>query len=505
MSQEQARNGPANSVRLCLRPLQAIPGLQPVYPLESAALTIGRHPSNHICVPVEAVSRYHARIEKQGDRWVVVDLGSSNGTFIRGQRIEQAALEPGLTVQFGNVEFRCEGLEAAAGDEYGLKTPVEFVAGDRHQSHFILQAEAGRREAIPGKIIEVPPDPEALVKAYRRLAVLYKLSDLLRSAPEEPQLLECFMDLIFQVVPADRGVILMRAAPDEELQIRVARTREHAQPKTPIAVSRTIIDKCMEERLAILSQDAVSDARFKASESIVLHDIRSTMVVPLVSGNAILGVIHLDTRESVRAFNDDDLHFVTSLADDLALYLDHRRVLEESVRNQEMAAVGEVITDLAHNIKNVLLLAEGSIKLMDRLIDSGDLARVRENWTLTQRTLARISTMVKEMLDYSRAPQIVKTQCNLNTLVREQCHSYRSEFEKKGIKVKLRLDRRIEDCMLDAHGLERALLNLLVNACEAIQHDHGENQGDRGEEGAGDTASGGRGRCPPPHPHPPKA
>jgi signal transduction histidine kinase len=462
---------------LVLRPLQMMDGLQEFYPLSGEKITIGRHPTNDINIPVESVSRFHARIEKQGDRTALIDQDSSNGTYVNGKRIQTADLEIGQTVTFGNVQFRYELAESAAASsgERFAKTPVEFVSANQKQSHLIMQAEAGKRETVPlDKFIQVPADRESLVKAYRKLAVLYKLSDVLRSAPEEQQLLECFVDLVFEIVPADRAVILMREGPDEDLQIRVARSREAPDQSGSIAISRTIIDRCIAERLAILSQDAMSDERFKGAESVVLHDIRSTMVVPLVGQRGILGVLHLDTRESVHAFNDDDLNFVTSLANDLALFLDHRRISEENLRNQEMAAVGEVITDLAHNIKNILLLAEGGIKLMDRLIDEGDLPRVQQTWDLTQKTLGRISTMVKEMLDFARAPHVAKVQANLNTLVRETCESYKTEFENKGIRVKLRLDRRVGDTMLDAEGLDRALVNLLLNACEAIRHDHGE-------------------------------
>lgn len=462
---------------LCLSGLQPIPGVQDVYPLHGATITIGRHPSNDINIPVESVSRFHARIDQQGDQFVVVDLNSSNGTYINRERVQEGRLEAGQVIAFGNVEFRCERFdpEALLAEQRSLKTPVQIVGSDRKHSHLILEAEAGRRETVSfEKLVEVSPDRDALLKACRKLAILYKLSDILRAAPQEQRLLECFMDLIFEVVPADRGALLICEEPGEEPQIRVARSREGASDKEPISISRTIIDRCMEERVAILSQDAASDERFKASESVLLHDIRSTMVVPLVSRGTILGVLHLDTRESVRAFNDDDLHFATSLANDLALYLDHRRISEENQHNQAMAAIGEVITDLAHNIKNILLLAEGGIKMTDRLIDQGDLERVRQTWQLTQKALERISTMVKEMLEYVRAPQVRTTPANLNTLVRETCESFKTQFENKGITVRLRLDRRIEDSMFDPQAIERALVNLLVNACQAIQHDHGE-------------------------------
>ncbi|KPL09197.1 hypothetical protein AMJ85_07045 [candidate division BRC1 bacterium SM23_51] len=470
-------DGIAKTPAICLRLVQPVEGLEPAHPLGGTTTTVGRHPSNDISIPVESVSRFHARIEQQGDQVLVVDLNSSNGTYVDGTRIEKGYLKPGHTVIFGNVEFRCESTEPEAEvvEDQFLKTPVRFVEAENKQSRLITEAEAGKRETAPlGAFIEVPTDRDTLAKAYRKLAALYRLSDILHAAPEEQQLLESFMDLIFEVVPADRGVILMRDDPDGGLEIRVSRSREPSDESGPIALSGTIIDRCMQERVAVLSQDATTDERFKAAQSVLLHDIRSTIVVPLVSESAILGVLHLDTRECVHAFTDDDLSFVTSLADDLALFLDHRRISAENQRNQEMAAVGAVITDLAHSIKNVLLLAEGGIQLMDRLIEEGDLERIGQSWQLTQKGLGRISTMVKEMLDYSRAVKVKKTKSNLNDVVRETCQSFQTEFENKGIALNLHLDPKLENAWLDVKGLERSLVNVLVNAREAINHDHGE-------------------------------
>lgn len=468
-----------NNRPLVFRAVRPPVGVKDEYPVAGDTVTVGRHPSNDLNVPADSVSRFHARIAKQDGEFVVTDLESSNGTFYDDQRVKSARLEPGHKVMFGNVEFEI-GLDDTRRDPRGieerlLETPVHFVGSDRKRSRLIFEAQVGRRDTTPiQQFVKGPLDREELDKAYKQLATLYKLSDILRSMPEEQSLLESFLDLVFEVMPADRGVVLLRETPEDEVVPRVSRSRQLTDGDKPIAMSQTIIDRCMDEKIAILSQDALSDQRFKAADSVLLHDIRSTIVVPLISHGDILGIIHLDTRESAQAFDDDDLHFVTNLADDLALYLGHNRALEEIRRNQEMAAVGNVITDLAHNIKNILLLAEGGIKLMDRLIDSGDLDKVQQNWELTQKTLGRISTMVKQMLDYTRAPQINLKSGNVNRIIRETCESYKTEFEDKGIAVKLRLDKRVEDGTLDIEGLERCLVNLLVNACEAIQHDNGE-------------------------------
>jgi hypothetical protein len=72
-----------------------------------ARVRIGRHPDNEVSFDahrdLDASSR-HAEIRAEADRWVLVDVGSSNGTFVEGKRVTELSLAPGvpLVVEFGS-------------------------------------------------------------------------------------------------------------------------------------------------------------------------------------------------------------------------------------------------------------------------------------------------------------------------------------------------------------------------------------------------------------------
>src|SRR5689334_6989946 len=71
-------------------------------------IVIGREPASDIVLSDGSVSRKHARIEKQGDAWKVIDNASANGTYVDGQRVAETALRNGQEVRFGAVAFKVE-------------------------------------------------------------------------------------------------------------------------------------------------------------------------------------------------------------------------------------------------------------------------------------------------------------------------------------------------------------------------------------------------------------
>src|SRR5690349_18485316 len=75
------------------------------YPLSAAALTLGRGPEQDIAIPHKSLSRKHARVELADGKYVVVDLGSKNGTFVNGARELRRELRHGDTVTLGEVDL----------------------------------------------------------------------------------------------------------------------------------------------------------------------------------------------------------------------------------------------------------------------------------------------------------------------------------------------------------------------------------------------------------------
>jgi cytochrome P450/NADPH-cytochrome P450 reductase len=113
-----------------LRPEPIPPAGEPsvVRPLPTTALRIGRTPDNDIVVPDPGVSRHHAELRSVAGAYRIVDLDSSNGTFVNGQRVTAAPLSEGDIVGIGPSTFRLAGQElqefASAGVGVGVGVGV---------------------------------------------------------------------------------------------------------------------------------------------------------------------------------------------------------------------------------------------------------------------------------------------------------------------------------------------------------------------------------------------
>ena len=456
-----------------LFPLVKSESLEAEYLLTKVVVTVGRHPNNIITVQQEAVSRHHAKIEKKDDQFILVDLNSSNGTFVNGRRIKAHELQEGDVLTFGDTEFGFSFKPKEKREEVEEDTTVSLLP-DEDATSTILKTK--KTDSTPLPLAEATgADRQELIKANMRLATLYRLSDLLRDANDKETILERVMNLIFEVLPADRGVILGRLSDQiGDFEPLIVKYRgDKPISKQTIAISRTIVERSAREKIAILSRDAKTDERFKESESIVMHDIRSTMCVPLIAKDRILGVLHVDTRESVKAFTEADLTFLSSLGNELAQSLDNLQMRELMVQQAKMAAIGQTITGVAHNIKNILQLTKGGSQVMDKSLKEGSIENARASWEIIKRGEEKISKFIRDMLDFSRARSGPKKRSNVNSIISEIYETIKNQMDQKNIEVKLKLDKNIPERNLSEDGIYKCLMNLIINSSEAIKHEQG--------------------------------
>jgi signal transduction histidine kinase len=185
-------------------------------------------------------------------------------------------------------------------------------------------------------------------------------------------------------------------------------------------------------------------------------------------------VIYVDTKENIQVFTEEDLAFLTSIANELAISIEHLRFRDELISKERVAAIGETITSVAHNVKNMLLLSKGGRDLMDKHIEQGSIESIKECWGVITTGLDKISSLVKDMLDFSRKRKVEYSECDLNEIIRDIAKSFEGELNEKGIQLALNLDTHIQSRQLDSEGLQRAIVNLVVNAIQAISRKDGE-------------------------------
>ncbi len=461
------------------------PGLEEKYVLHHPHSTVGRHPTNTICIPLDSISRFHARIDLRGSHYILQDLNSSNGTFVNGERISSATLHDSDLVVFGNVDFEFVN-EASATRGMRRETPeIHTPSLDIRETPLPPGRRPGTTKVIRATDIRdtssyisssATGDRETLVKVNNRLATLYALSELLRESASRPEkeILSDVLDLVFESVSADRGAILTRFSRDaREFDVAVIKHRERPIFDEKLAVSRTILDRVVNEKVAVLSSDALTDERFQGSESIIAQNIRSTMCVPMISEARVLGIIHLDTQTSRKHFTEDDLEFVTSLATEVAVSIENMRMREERFHRERLAAVGETVAGISHNVKNILLLSQGGSEILDRALEAGDLGQSRESWSVVRRGIDKIGKLVKDMLDYSSTRKPSLASVDVNELICQIAEEIEEVLVKSNIRLVLELDESLDEFRTDEHGLSRTLTNLLINAAESIPHDEG--------------------------------
>jgi adenylate cyclase len=306
------------------------PGLsteQP-HPLPEGHSTIGRTGENTFRVLHLSLSRRHARLERDGTRVVLVDLGSKNGTLVQGARVERYELRDGDSFQCGDVLFK-------------LTSALEVVEPTHIQdlkTRFSLPSmeELLERERTVGSqsALKVRQARQAALRSAEKLEVLLKVSQLLSSAGPIDGLLERIAQLVFQILDVDRVVILLVDALSGELRPRVARFLTGEVPSGAF-YSQHVVDYVRTHSVAALFADALDDPRLTGADSVMLQSIRSAMCVPLKPQDAVLGVLYVDNLARVNGFTEEDLEFLTAFGNQAAIALENsllsERLAEEAV------------------------------------------------------------------------------------------------------------------------------------------------------------------------------
>ena len=143
------------------------------------------------------------------------------------------------------------------------------------------------------------------------------------------RLLAKILDAAFQLLPADRGVVLLY---DEarELKPRCVRTKQAHASQEDVILSTTIIEEVLRDKAAVLSSDASVDSRFQQAHSIIMQGIRSTMGVPLLHGGEVFGIMMLDSQIAANAFTEKDLQLFQNVANQAAIAVQEQPLRPEA-------------------------------------------------------------------------------------------------------------------------------------------------------------------------------
>jgi Nif-specific regulatory protein len=279
-----------------------------LFTLELEEVSIGRETSNVFPIPDRSVSRRHSLIKREGEQFKLSDLESLNSTFVNDVPIKERMLAHGDRIKIGDSIFL-------------------FLTEENGETMAVSSVEFDEREGLTGgQTIEFRAD-EAFRLMARDLNALMKVSTTINSIRDLDALQQRLLELIFEVVPAERGAILLN---NEGLEgfTSVYGLDRRAGPDSTVRVSRTVVQRVLSEGVTILCNDVQESAEFAPAESVIATHINSLLCVPIALYEQVLGAIYLYTSDARARFAEDHLHIVTAIAGVTAAALENARHIE---------------------------------------------------------------------------------------------------------------------------------------------------------------------------------
>jgi adenylate cyclase len=323
------------------------------------SVVVGRGVQSDITIYDPTISRRHAQLTAGPDGVVVKDLNSSNGTCINGARVSTGRLTPRDSITFGKVLYQLE----ATGP---LAPPQSHVTGAAG-GNIVRQLQVGGAiaagitsfEGAKGRgQLRVAAASEDERQA-KKLSILLDIAQKLSGEFDLDRLLATVADVTFDVMNVDRVSIVLMNEATGELVPRHSRSRlgdtefQH--------VPRSISQKVIAERVAVLSHNTAADSRFKG-QSILMQSVRSAMCSPLMAaGDQVLGLLYVDNLTDTNSFSDEDLQFLVAFSGLAAIGIRNSRYAEQVQREALVRSNFERY--FAPNVAAEIAQQAGAVKL----------------------------------------------------------------------------------------------------------------------------------------------
>jgi signal transduction histidine kinase len=428
------------------------------FALSPRAYTVGRARQNDICLPEPSVSKFHARLVHENGRFTIEDQGSLHGIYVNAAKVPRAVLSSGDVVQLGNLTLKY----SRPGTEASTAAAAEFPWVEQQQ-------------------------------------LLLSLVQTLNSSLVVSQVLEQVLDAVLRITHADRGFLLLAEESAEDaryeavagLRLRVARRRGEALPLTESqGISRSVVRKAIESGQIVATGNAVADPTLRMAQSVILMDLRTIVCIPLCSPRAnldtgaeacaILGALYVDNQETSAPFSPESLKTAEALARHAALAIENARLFEREQRTirelreaqkqllqaEKLATIGRMAAGLAHELNTPLTYIMGNLELLHAHPLSG---AQQEMLGSIGKGADRIKSLTRSLLAFSRVSPEDMVPADPNDLIERSLELCRYQVLRSGVRLEKDLAEGLPPVKAVSNQLEMALINLIVNAVQAME------------------------------------
>ncbi|MBI1290764.1 HD domain-containing protein [bacterium] len=297
--------------------------------------TVGREATCGIMLDDPKVSRVHGTFVVRDGRLYFNDNKSTNGTFLNGERVSEAEIQHGDVLKLGSNEF-------ALLQEDDFRT-INFMSNVESAVTSKVSTQKVRIEDLAGKFSSIfryyaenqPNISEEEKKTLARterllngLQTIFAISQTMTKIVSIPELLPHISKSLFDVFEgAENLVVLLQDSEKKSMVVRHAASRD-SDEEPSVTISRTVLDRAIQEKCTLIANDAAQDSRLSSSESIIGFSVKSVMCAPLITGDNVLGALYFQNRMANVHYDDLDAELVTAFANQCAIAIENANLCD---------------------------------------------------------------------------------------------------------------------------------------------------------------------------------
>lgn len=436
--------------------------------------TIGRDQTNSIQVADPEISRCHAELHFRGDEYWIVDLKSSNGTFVNDKRIDSVKLQSGDQIRVGRTTFVFESQteEECSSSSFGPifdLMPTTPIPDDN-----LKQIESD--ETVPSEVAEW------IARAKSNIHVMYQTALVTSYHEDIDALFQRMLDLVVTWIAADRACVLLACDDKKGFQPTAFRQISGDEVNQQrFEINQAVVDYVVEHNEGMLTHNVSTDQRLADSAEIPATDEVEAICVPIRGRSGICGLIYVerpaaklsDDDSHDPGFNEDQLKLLVAIGHQAAVAIENVDHYESRLESERSAVIGKVMESLSHHIKNILQSINGGTHLIEDGLKKHNYELVQNGWEIVQRNQESMSHLVMDMFSYSRNREPKLASCDLNELVKKSLKSLKRQAAYFGVNVEFAPCRGLDELQLDSEMLHTAIYNVLLTSIFACHDNSG--------------------------------
>jgi two-component system sensor histidine kinase HydH len=249
--------------------------------------------------------------------------------------------------------------------------------------------------------------------------------------------------------------------------------------RVPLEPTGGILAHTVLDRQAFNITNAAEDPRVKQDLPGLLK-VNSFATVPLMAKGRVIGAILVDNLFTQRPITDHDIRFLTMFAHQAALAIDNaiihsnmetinreiRAMHEQVAQSEKMAALGAMMAEITHEIRNPLVSIGGFTRRLARTVTDPDAKKYID---IILNEVGRLEGIIHDNLAYVKNVKPQFSPSSLNAVIAEVLAVYEDELRQRGIRIEQDLGEGLPELEMDPQQMKQAVINLVTNAMEAME------------------------------------